>query len=74
MATATSSAQERLIEVASKLFYAEEIRAVGVDRVIAEAEVAKATLYAHFASKDELDPQSARRLRRHCRAGRQPRL
>lgn len=40
--------------VASKLFYAEGIHAVGIDRVIAEAGVAKATLYAHFASKDEL--------------------
>ena len=54
MATATPSARERLVEVASRLFYAEGIRAVGVDRVIAEAGVAKATLYAHFASKDEL--------------------
>lgn len=42
------------MEVASRLFYAEGIHAVGVDRVIAEAGVAKATLYAHFASKDEL--------------------
>lgn len=48
------SASERLLEVASRLFYAEGIHAVGVDRVIAEAAVAKATLYAHFASKDEL--------------------
>jgi len=54
VATATPSARERLVEVASRLFYAEGIRAVGVDRVIAEAGVAKATLYAHFASKDEL--------------------
>jgi len=54
VATATPSARERLVEVASRLFYSEGIRAVGVDRVIAEAGVAKATLYAHFASKDEL--------------------
>lgn len=54
MVVATTSARERLVEVASRLFYAEGIRAVGVDRVIAEAGVAKATLYAHFASKDEL--------------------
>ena len=40
--------------VASALFYAEGIRAVGIDRVIAEAGVAKATFYHHFASKDEL--------------------
>ena len=64
MSIATPSARERLVEVASRLFYAEGIHAVGVDRVIAQAGVAKATLYAHFASKDELvaaylDRQSA---------------
>lgn len=48
------SAHDRLLDVASRLFYAEGIHAIGVDRVIAEAGVAKATLYAHFASKDEL--------------------
>ncbi|MFI5590038.1 TetR family transcriptional regulator [Amycolatopsis sp. NPDC051758] len=33
-----SEARERLLSTASRLFYAEGIRAVGVDRVIAEAE------------------------------------
>ncbi|MHB1596842.1 MAG: TetR/AcrR family transcriptional regulator [Streptosporangiaceae bacterium] len=36
------------------MFYGEGIHAVGVDRVIAESGVAKATLYAHFTSKEEL--------------------
>ncbi len=54
MTVPTRSARERLVDVASRLFYAEGIHAVGVDRVIVEAGVAKATLYAHFASKDEL--------------------
>lgn len=48
------SARERILEVAFRLFYANGIRAVGVDTVIAESGVAKATLYKHFASKDEL--------------------
>jgi AcrR family transcriptional regulator len=48
------SARERLLETADELFYREGIRAVGVDRIIAESDVAKASLYAHFASKDEL--------------------
>src|SRR5271166_3664512 len=48
------SARERIVATAGRLFYAEGVRAVGIDRVIAEAVVAKATLYAHFASKDEL--------------------
>ena len=46
--------QERLLEVAGRLFYADGIHAVGVDRVVAEASVAKATLYAHFSGKADL--------------------
>ena len=52
--TKKSSARQRLIETAERLFYAEGIHAVGIDRIIAEAEVAKMTLYNHFASKDDL--------------------
>ncbi|QDT44103.1 HTH-type transcriptional regulator YjdC [Gimesia alba] len=49
-----SSARKRILETAERLFYAEGIRSVGIDRVIAEAGVAKMTLYNHFSSKDEL--------------------
>ena len=49
-----SKARRRILETADRLFYGEGFRAVGVDRVIAEAGVAKATLYAHFPSKDDL--------------------
>ncbi|GLQ57199.1 TetR/AcrR family transcriptional regulator [Devosia nitrariae] len=35
-------------------FYAEDIHAVGIDRIIAEAGVANATFYNHFPSKDDL--------------------
>lgn len=49
-----SDARQRIIETAERLFYAEGIRGVGIDRIIAEAEVAKMTLYNHFASKDDL--------------------
>lgn len=51
---AKSDARQRIVETAERLFYAEGIRAVGIDRIIAESEVAKMTLYNHFASKDEL--------------------
>jgi len=37
-----------------RLFYAEGVHAVGIDRIIAEAGIAKATFYHHFASKDDL--------------------
>ena len=50
----TSEARQRILETADRLFYREGVRAVGIDRVIAEADVAKATLYSHFPSKDDL--------------------
>ncbi|TCC25102.1 TetR/AcrR family transcriptional regulator [Kribbella speibonae] len=49
-----SEARTRLLNTATGLFYVEGIRAVGVDRVIAEAQVTRATLYRHFPSKDDL--------------------
>ncbi len=50
----TSEARERIVQTADRLFYEEGVRAVGIDRIIAEANVAKMTLYAHFPSKDDL--------------------
>jgi AcrR family transcriptional regulator len=50
----SSAARERILETADRLFYQGGVRAVGIDRVIAEAGVAKMTLYAHFPSKDDL--------------------
>jgi AcrR family transcriptional regulator len=49
-----SAARRRVLDAATRLFYAEGIHAVGIDRVIAEAAVAKATFYNHFPSKDDL--------------------
>lgn len=48
------SARERILDTAFGLFYARGIRAVGVDLIIAESGVAKATFYKHFPAKDEL--------------------
>ncbi|MEZ0108499.1 AcrR family transcriptional regulator [Catenulispora sp. EB89] len=48
------SARTRVLETATLLFYLEGIHTVGVDRVIADAGVAKATFYHHFKSKEEL--------------------
>lgn len=50
----TTSARRRLLDTAARLFYREGIHAVGIDRIIAEAGVAKATFYHHFPSKEEL--------------------
>lgn len=44
----------RLIEVAADIFNREGYHAAGVDKVIAEAGIAKTTLYRHFPSKDDL--------------------
>jgi AcrR family transcriptional regulator len=49
-----SPARRRVLDTALALFYAEGIHAVGIDRIIAEASVAKATFYNHFPSKDDL--------------------
>ncbi|MFF3513196.1 TetR/AcrR family transcriptional regulator [Streptomyces sp. NPDC002573] len=49
-----SEARERLLSTASRLFYTEGIRAVGVDRVMAKAEIARGTFYRHFEGKDDL--------------------
>ncbi|TAL71763.1 MAG: TetR/AcrR family transcriptional regulator [Rhodanobacter sp.] len=47
-------ARERILLAAHALFYCEGIRATGVDRVIATAEVAKLTFYRHFPGKNDL--------------------
>jgi len=47
-------ARERILASAYELFSRNGIRAVGVDEVIKRADVAKATLYRHFPSKDTL--------------------
>ncbi|SDG61370.1 transcriptional regulator, TetR family [Lentzea fradiae] len=49
-----SEARTRLLATASRIFYAEGLHSVGIDRIVAEAKVTRATLYRHFASKDEL--------------------
>jgi AcrR family transcriptional regulator len=46
--------RERLLAVASELFYRHGIRAVGVEAIAEAAGTNKMTLYRHFASKDEL--------------------
>jgi AcrR family transcriptional regulator len=50
----SKSARERLLEVATDLFYREGIRAVGIDTIIARSGVAKMSLYRNFPSKDDL--------------------
>src|SRR5262245_13853444 len=51
---APAAVRDRLLDAADRLFYAEGVRAVGIDRVLEEANAAKASLYSHFGCKDEL--------------------
>jgi AcrR family transcriptional regulator len=46
--------RRRLLEVADRLFYEEGVHVVGIDRLLEEAGVAKASLYSHFGNKDGL--------------------
>jgi AcrR family transcriptional regulator len=46
--------RERILEAAYELFSRRAIRDVGIDEVVDQAGVAKATLYRHFPSKDDL--------------------
>ena len=56
------NARERLLDTAYDLFQRNTLNTVGVDRIVAEANVAKTTLYRHFSSKDQL---TVAVLRRH---------
>ncbi|MDO8188598.1 TetR/AcrR family transcriptional regulator [Conexibacter sp. JD483] len=49
-----SAARDRLLGTASAIFYAEGINSVGVDRIVSEGAVTRATFYRHFASKQDL--------------------
>ncbi|MEV5831854.1 TetR/AcrR family transcriptional regulator [Spirillospora sp. NPDC052242] len=49
-----SEARSRLLGTATRLFYAEGIHSVGIDRIVAEARVTRATLYRHFPGKEDL--------------------
>jgi AcrR family transcriptional regulator len=46
--------RERIIEAASALFYAQGLRAVSADKIIAKVGITKVTFYRHFPTKDDL--------------------
>lgn len=66
---ARSEARERLLSTASGLFYREGIRAVGVERILAEAPATRATFYRHFPSKEDLVVAYLRGVDAQMRAG-----
>lgn len=50
----TPPPRERLLGTASRLFYAEGITGVGVDRIVSDAATTRATMYRHFDGKQDL--------------------
>ena len=53
-AAARGSGRDRILDAAYGLFSRSGVRAIGVDTITAEADVAKMTLYRNFASKNDL--------------------
>ncbi|MFC4950015.1 TetR/AcrR family transcriptional regulator [Pseudonocardia sp. GCM10023141] len=49
-----SEARSRLLATASRVFYAEGLHSVGVDRILTEANTTRATFYRHFPGKEDL--------------------
>ncbi|MFC8411027.1 TetR/AcrR family transcriptional regulator [Arthrobacter sp. NPDC057259] len=52
--TPAGQAREKILATAFRLFYAHGLRAAGIDTIIAESGVAKATFYKYFPAKDDL--------------------
>ena len=62
-----SEARERLLNTAIGIFYAAGIHSVGVERIVAEAKVTRATFYRHFPSKEDLVVAYLERIHQHIR-------
>lgn len=50
----SSGKRQHVVDTAYALFKRGGFHATGIDRIIAEADIAKMTMYRHFPSKDEL--------------------
>lgn len=54
LTTKQPTPKERILETVDRLFYEQGYLATGVNQIIAEAQVAKASFYQHFPSKEAL--------------------
>lgn len=59
----TSAPKERILETAYKLFYTQGYNVTGINQILDEAKVAKASLYQHFGSKEELGVAYIKKVR-----------
>ena len=62
-----TNARERLLVTAEELFYAQGTRATGVEQILAESDVGRASFYRHFAGKDDLIVAVLERRREYWR-------
>lgn len=68
------STRDLIVETASKLFYDKGYNLIGINEIIAKSGIAKATLYNHFKSKEDLclaylddrDQKLMESLKQHC--------
>lgn len=49
-----NSPKQRILDIASGLFHRQGYNSTGINQIISEANVAKASFYSHFKSKDDL--------------------
>ncbi len=59
----TSAPKERILETAHKLFYTQGYNMTGINQILDESKVAKASLYQHFGSKEELGIEYIKKVR-----------
>lgn len=50
----TSEVKQKIIETASDLFYKNGYNSTGINEIISKSAIAKATLYHHFKSKEDI--------------------
>jgi len=50
----SANAKSKILSTASQLFYAQGYHQTGINQIIEESKVAKASFYYHFASKEDL--------------------
>lgn len=60
-----TSARERIVITAARLFEAQGYAATGINQIIAESRTAKASFYDYFASKELLGEEYLERYGRH---------
>ena len=58
-----STPRERILETAYKLFYTQGYNMTGINQILDEAKVAKASLYQHYGSKEELGVEYIKKVR-----------